>query len=212
LTTRQAIPRPPAWSPEPSPTWRGDLDLGSLVAREPVVPVGERAVAPFTDARLSAVLMLLTDGVGQRPGPHVLVTRRSSQLRNHAGEVSFPGGRVDAGETPVAAALREAWEEVALVSDPVAVHGELSHVHTVASQSYIVPVVATVEQPPPLVPFVAEVETAYWVALDDLVAPGVHHTERWVRGDFDVMIDFFELPGDTIWGATARMLVDLLAA
>jgi 8-oxo-dGTP pyrophosphatase MutT (NUDIX family) len=210
--SRQLIPRPPAWSLEPAREWRTDLDLASLVGAPPVIPLGSVAHEPLTpDALLSAVLVLLTDGMPARDGVHVLVTRRAAHLRNHAGEVSFPGGRVEPGESAVAAALREADEEVALSPTGLSIHGEIAHVHTFVSRSYIVPVVATVAAPPALTPHPGEVEAVFWVALADLVADGVHRTERWVRGELDWLVEFFELPHDTIWGATARMLVDLLA-
>lgn len=165
----------------------------------------------FPGSRLSAVLVLLTDTLPGREGVHVLTTRRATSMRRHAGEVSFPGGGVDPGETPVAAALREAHEEVGLEPDGVTLHGELTHLNTYVSRNYIVPIVATVDEPPTgfrIDP--REVDEARWTALAELVAPGVHHTERWVRGEYDSLIEFFELPDDTIWGATARMLVDLL--
>lgn len=212
---RQVIPRPAAWAPVPPKRWRSDLgDLGALVSRPPVAPIGARPTEMlFSESRLSAVLVLLTDALPQRPGIHVLTTRRASSLRSHASEVSFPGGRLERGETPPDAALREAHEEVGLDPDGVALHGELTHVNTYVSRNYIVPIIATVTEPP--VQFTLdpqEVETAEWTAIADLVVPGVHHTERWVRGEYDSLIEFFELPDDTIWGATARMLVDLLAA
>jgi 8-oxo-dGTP pyrophosphatase MutT (NUDIX family) len=210
---RQLIPRPPAWSLEPPREWRTDLDLANLVGAPPVRPLDSGPIAPIMpDARLSAVLMLLTDGVAERPGVHVLATRRADHLRNHAGEVSFPGGRVEPGEHPVAAALREAAEEVALAPEGLSIHGEIGHLNTYVSRSYIVPIVASVATPPELAPHAREVEAAFWVPLAELVAPGVHHAERWVRGELDAIVEFFELAHDTIWGATARMLVDLLGA
>ena len=72
----------------------------------------------FPDARVSAVLIVLVEG---DDGAEVLLTRRSMEMRNHRGEISFPGGRLDAGETPIDAALREAHEEVGL--DPIRTDG-----------------------------------------------------------------------------------------
>ena len=74
-----------------------------------------------------------------------------------------------------------------------------------------VPTTVSVATPPALTPHPGEVEDVFWVALADLVADGVHRTERWVRGELDWLVEFFDLPHDTIWGATARMLVELLA-
>ena len=83
--------------------------------------------------------MLLADDAAGNAG--VLLTRRSTALRNHAGEISFPGGRIDPGETEVAAALREANEEVGLDPATVEVIGELDHLEPVVSRSHIVPVI-----------------------------------------------------------------------
>lgn len=216
----QRIPRPPGWTRADSPTWRRDLDLATLVGEPPVVPLGSFAelVADTTQhadrsrARLSAVLVALTDAIPDQPGTHVLLTRRSSHLRNHAGEVSFPGGRTDPGEGAVAAALREAREEVALDPATVTIRGELPHVRTMVSVSHIVPIVATVAEPAPLVVNPAEVDAAYWVPLTTLTAAGVHHRELWPLTTMELPMEFFDLADDTIWGATARMLVSLLSS
>ena len=121
--------RPPTRSPSPSTTSPG--------ARRR--PAGRPLAPAFPDARPSAVLVALADGPS---GAEVLLTRRSWDLRSHKGEISFPGGRIDAGESPAEAALREAQEEVGLDPAAIEVVGELEHLNTVVSRSYIVPVVA----------------------------------------------------------------------
>lgn len=131
-------------------------------------------------------------------------------LRNHRGEMSFPGGRVDPGEDPVTTALREAWEEVALDPALVTVHGHLDHLVTVVSQSYIVPVVATVAERPSLRLSPDEVDRIMWVGLDELSRPDTYREEWWGTPPSDRAIHFFELDDETIWGATARMLHQLL--
>ena len=101
-----------------------------------VAPVPQRSMPPlpsFPDARLSAVLIALYAG---EHGAEVLLTRRSMLLRNHKGEISFPGGRMDPGETPIDTALREAHEEVDLDPSLPTVVGELAHLNTVVSRSY----------------------------------------------------------------------------
>ena len=108
---RQNVPRPDRWEPGPPAPFR----LGAVPSLADVVAAVPPADGPmlpaFPDARHSAVLILLSDGGA---GPEVLLTRRSWALRHHRGEVSFPGGRVDPGETPTETALREAYEEVGL--------------------------------------------------------------------------------------------------
>ena len=157
------------------------------------------------------MLVLLHDtGTGGIDGVEALFTKRAQHLRNHNGEISFPGGRMEAGETPVETALREAWEEVALDPSLVTVVGELDHLSTVVSNSYIVPVVATVEERPELAPHAGEVDRILWVALDELARGDTYREEWWGIGDLERPIHFFELDDETIWGATARMLHQLL--
>jgi 8-oxo-dGTP pyrophosphatase MutT (NUDIX family) len=154
------------------------------------------------------VLVALWDGPS---GAEVLLTRRSQVLRSHRGEVSFPGGRVDPGETPLQAALREAHEEVALEQSEVQVIGELDHLSTVVSRNEIVPVVGALAGPPLVRPATAEVDRVFAVPLAELLLPGIYREERWGHPPLDRSVWFFELDDETVWGATARMLVQLLA-
>src|SRR5205085_10422434 len=123
----QIIPRPAAWElGEPAP-WAGvpapaAIDLGELAATIAARGPGRPMPVEFPAGRHSAVLIALFPGAR---GAEVVLTRRSQRLRNHKGEISFPGGRLDPGETPVQAALREAQEEVALDPALVTVIGEL---------------------------------------------------------------------------------------
>ncbi len=153
------------------------------------------------------MLIALLDGP---QGAEVLLTRRSWQLRNHKGEVSFPGGRMDPGETPLETALREAHEEVSLAPDLVEPSGELDHFLTIVSSSYIVPVVARLPVRPELQPATSEVERILFVPLIELTRPDTHREEQWGTAPHTFPIHFFELDDETIWGATARMLTELL--
>ncbi len=157
--------------------------------------------------RASAVLVALADGPR---GAEVLLTRRSLSLASHRGEISFPGGRVDAGETFEAAALREAHEEVAL--DPSAVHvgGRLDPIATLVSRSFIVPVVGAVGRQAVLWPAEDEVDRILWVPLVELTRADTFREEIWPIAEQHRPIFFFELDDETIWGATARMLHQLL--
>jgi len=161
----------------------------------------------FAAARPSAVLVVLADGPD---GAEVLLTRRSMHLSSHRGEVSFPGGRLDPGETYDDAAVREAHEEVGLAPSSVSLVGHLAPLGTYVSRSWIVPVVARVEAPIPLVGETGEVDRAFWVPLRDLTMPGTFREERWHTLDGERPIFFFELDDETVWGATARVLHQLL--
>lgn len=158
--------------------------------------------------RASAVLIVLLDGPY---GAEVVLTKRATHLSSHRGEMSFPGGRLDAGETPVDAALREADEEVGLDPSAVTVVGELDHQFTLSSESTIVPIVGRLDARPALRPMTREVDRILFVPLGDLVRPGTHREERWGLSPDDPAIHFFELDDETVWGATARMLVQLVS-
>jgi 8-oxo-dGTP pyrophosphatase MutT (NUDIX family) len=168
--------------------------------------------ADFPGARPSAVLIAVVD---TPDGPAVLLTRRSGHLRNHRGEMSFPGGRLDEGEDPVSGALREAWEEIALPPSAVEPVGELSPLATFVSRSHIVPIVGRVRELPELRPNPDEVDRIMVVPLVDLAGPEVYRQEIWdvgaARPDGTYAIHFFELDDETVWGATGRMLVELLS-
>ena len=230
MTTRggaQVIPRPPgcrAGGPAPwadLPPEGRSLDLASLRRAfdgrvgAPSAVEGNEEVAP------SAVLACFWEGAD---GLEVLLTRRSANLRAHKGEMAFPGGRSEAGEVLVDAALREANEEVGLDLSTVEVLGELDHLMTVTSRSFIVPLVATVPSPPAgLVANAAEVDEIRFAPVPELLLDEVYREEVWtfpanaMRGDGGVPggtverpIFFFELVGDTVWGATGAMLRQLL--
>lgn len=142
----------------------------------------------------------------------VVLTRRSPHLRSHTHQVSFPGGSRDDGEELVETALREAEEEVGLDPSIVEIVGELDRLHTYTSGAVIVPFVGVLHGGrPALVPEPAEVERILHVPVAELMAPDVHREERWPFPDGGVRpVHFFELVGDTVWGATAAMLRQLL--
>ncbi len=159
-------------------------------------------------ARPAAVLCALFDEDNEA---RVVLTRRSSRLRSHTGEVSFPGGRLDPGEAPIAAALREASEEVGLDPASVDILGQLSPLSTFSSQAIITPFVGVLPGRPLLHPNPAEVERAFDVPLAELVREGVYTEELWeLPGAGWRALNFFHLIGDTVWGATARILRELL--
>ena len=164
--------------------------------------------APF--GRISAaVLIPLFDEDGEA---RVILTRRASHLRSHRHEVAFPGGRIDADETPLQAALREAEEEIALDVDGVDVLGQLAPLATLSSSSSITPFVGVLDARPELTPNPSEVERVFDVALADLLVDGLFREERWdVPGADNRPVYFFELDEDLVWGATARILYELLA-
>jgi 8-oxo-dGTP pyrophosphatase MutT (NUDIX family) len=165
--------------------------------------------------RRSAVLVALFEEDGET---QVVLTRRSFSMREHRGEIALPGGRSDEGETPIETALREAREEVGIAESSVRSVGWLSPIVTLALGSAIWPVVGFLKERPVMVTDPAEVDRAFTVSLSDLLAEGTFLEERWRRelarpgADVDgyFPIYFYRVPGDLIWGATARVVTELL--
>ncbi len=189
------------------------------VPAEPLEVDGWRAAvadgpAAAPSSRHSAVLIALFEEAGES---RVILTRRAEHLRTHSSQVSFPGGRIDPGETPLDAALREAHEEVAL--DPALARplGHLPSVVTMVSGSLIQPIVVALERRPDLMANPGEVARVFDVALADLVAFEAFSEELWVLegivpgGAEGVPMWFFDVADELIWGATGRLLVDLLS-
>lgn len=210
----QVIPRPALWTPGRPAPWSQIGETSGLIVPDRVreaVPA-QRTGLPSPVAELgaspSAVLIALYEHDGEL---HVVLTRRAKTLRTHKGEVSFPGGRAEPGETHLQAALREAQEEVFLEPSLVEPLGELDHLTTVTRRAYIVPVVGLLPERPELGRNPAEVEAVLHVPLSELMAPGVFREERWGEGEQSRPVYFFDLVGDTVWGATAALLRQLLA-
>jgi 8-oxo-dGTP pyrophosphatase MutT (NUDIX family) len=156
--------------------------------------------------RRAAVLVPLID----RPeGLNVLLTERAAHLRNHAGQVSFPGGRLEGDhETPVDAALRETEEEIGLERGHVTIAGYLES-HIIFTGFHVVPVVGFVQPEFSLQPNPKEVASVFEVPLIHILDPINHGTRvRTVQGG---EIHVYNIPyGErVIWGATAGMLMSL---
>jgi 8-oxo-dGTP pyrophosphatase MutT (NUDIX family) len=209
----QVIPRPASIRPGSPPPW---INLASADRRITLASIrGSFAAAPEpllsplegTGVRASAVLAALYESGGE---VYIVLTRRAQHLRSHRGEVSFPGGGQDPGEDLRTTALREACEEVGLDPAGVEIIGELDHLQTVTSQSYIVPYVAVLPGRPTLEASPSEVELILHVPLSELLDPAIFREERWGIAPLEFAVQFFEIPGDTVWGATGRMLRNLL--
>lgn len=184
-----------AWRPGGAAV-RSDLDLN------PGVSLGMRQLRP------AAVLVPLID----RPeGVSVLLTRRADTLNKHGGQIAFPGGRLDPGETAVEAALREAWEEVALEASEVEVLG-LGDSYETGTGFLVTPVVGWLAAPPVVTPSEAEVAEIFETPWDFLMDAANH------RRDFLEMPSgdrrwFWAMPWQEryIWGATAGIIRSLCA-
>ncbi|MGH2681590.1 MAG: NUDIX hydrolase [Actinomycetota bacterium] len=163
------------------------------------------AHAPAPGDRLAAVLAPLVE----TPEPSLIFTVRSDSLSRHAGEVSFPGGLVDEGESPADAARREAFEEIGLDPTLPRLVGALPPVHTYVSAILVVPFVGLLSVPPDLFAAEAEIKEIVRVPLSRLAAdeepmelPRANGS-RWQGWAY-------ALEGHTIWGATGLMVHSFL--
>ena len=136
--------------------------------------------------------------------PGLVLTERRHDMRRHAGEISFPGGRADPGEGPVECALREAHEEIGLEPGAVEVVGALPPTSTIVTSYKVLPVVGLI--PAGLAHTLSpdEVERVIELRLDELRAGFA--MRRLVRRGVPFRTPTYEVGDDFIWGATARML------
>ena len=147
----------------------------------------------------------------ERDGELVAVfIKRHGELRLHAGQISFPGGRRDPGDVDLTAtALREAHEEIGLEPAAVTVVGALTPTPTVVTDIAIYPFVGLIERPAAWTIAVDEVEAVLEAPLREIAA--THRLQTFQRPQGPVSTDAYTIEGETIWGATGRIVADLLA-
>lgn len=181
-------------------------ELGAALSSAPTRPLlaGDLPGAGGGCPVPAAVLVAVTD----RAQPGVILTVRRDDLRTHAGQVAFPGGRIDPGEGPREAARREAFEELDIDPQAIAVVGELQPYLTVTGFA-VTPVVGVIPPDLPLVPHAREVADWFEAPLDHLLDPANHRRQSVeLQGKTR---HYYEIAWDCrrIWGATAAMLVNL---
>ena len=154
----------------------------------------------------SAVLVPLFCDAQERL--HAVFTKRRDDLRRHAGEISFPGGRRDDGETLVETALREAHEEIGLPAEAVELVGALQPTPTFVTNYAIYPFVGLIE--PGFAWAVADAEVAQVLELPLEAVRSGYARRRMVRRGMAFRTDTYLVGDDLIWGATARIVADLL--
>jgi 8-oxo-dGTP pyrophosphatase MutT (NUDIX family) len=218
---QQRIPRPATFRVGGPPPWTGlssearRLSLADVRDRLADLPPARPPAYASPSARAAAVLVALFEEDGEA---RLILTKRPDTMPSHQGEIAFPGGKVDPAldVDARAAALREAHEEIGLDPAIVEVVAELDAIGTVASRFTIRPFVGLLPARPVLQRDRREVVAIFDVALSELLADEAYREEQWdgrapsPGSDFALSVHFFELPGETVWGATARILTSLL--
>jgi 8-oxo-dGTP pyrophosphatase MutT (NUDIX family) len=155
--------------------------------------------------RTEAAVLVPMHGWPEHPG--LVFTERRSDLKRHAGEISFPGGQRDEGEDLLDTALREAEEEIGLSRDNVEIAGALPPIGTFVTNYKVHPFVGLIDQAMRFEPNPDEVESVLVASLDDLAAG--YERRRLVRRGVPIKTDTYLISDKLIWGATARILADL---
>lgn len=185
-----------------------DFDTRSTrIAMSPIGRIPRRPAGLAGAARTGSVLIVLFSAADSL---HVILIKRREDLRHHPGQISFPGGRREQGETPLACALRETREEIGIEPASLIIAGHLETAYIIASDFSIDPFVAWHPGIPACIPYPSEVDAIYTVPLAHLCAPGAREyrqknilgTQRSVPG--------FLLDGHHLWGATAMLLHEII--
>jgi len=176
-----------------------------LMAPRPRPGWDPEATAP--EGRPAAVLAVMYPVDGR---PTLLLTKRTDSLEFHRGQVAFPGGAIEEGESVEEAALRETEEEMGFKVAPSSILGRLSPLWIPATGYTATPVVATLEARPAFAPDAREVERTIEVALSALIEPGAVRTDAHSADGWWREVRHFPVDGDRLWGATAMMTAELL--
>lgn len=185
-------------------SWRAEI-IAALDPARAVSTEDERHLQPGRDYRDAAVLIPITD----RPEPGVILTQRPLWLRSHAGQVAFPGGKIDPeDENPIAAALREAEEELSLPREQVTILGA-TDVYTSGSGYHITPVVGVIAPDLPLVANPQEVEDWFEVPLHFLIDPANLEKRAAIWQGQNRHYYDMHWNGRRIWGVTAGIIANL---
>lgn len=187
---------------------RLNQSLPAAVAHEPLraIPLG-KGFPNFTHQlppRPGAVLILIYPDEGLIKFPLI---KRPDYLGTHGGQVSFPGGKAEAGEDAYQTALREANEEVGVLAEQTTILGSLSDFFVIPSNFKVSPVVGYSTMKPLFIPDAREVLRILEGSLEALVMDdAVLEKEITIAGNFQLRAPHFEIAGEVVWGATAMML------
>jgi len=187
-------------------------DFDVLTAHRQMMPTARNGRRPPTKTgrpRIGCVMLLLYCHEEQF---HIVLTRRRENLNAHAGQISFPGGRLEPGETFVETALRETHEEIGVAPETVQLLGELSSIYIPPSDFEVHPFVGWVAhgRPPSFIPQESEVAEVLQVPLSHLLNPETRKVGCREFQGTPVEIPYFDVDGHVVWGATAIMLSEFV--
>ena len=158
--------------------------------------------------RQAAVLILVRNA--DSSDPQILLTKRAAHLSSHAGEIAFPGGMKDEGDSDLlATALRETEEEVGIGADSIAVRMRLPRCYTGLGVE-VFPFVGNLIEAVPLRLQAAELESAFWLPHSFLLADPRQRTDIFYRNDKEFWAPAYHFGEHVIWGLTARLLVEFI--
>jgi len=189
---------------QPLPGQRAQYQMAPLSRRQP-----SRSSIEAQDCREAGVLALFYPDADEQP--HLLLTRRPEAMNKHAGQVAFPGGRREAGESLEETALRETEEEVLIAARSIDVLGELTPLYIPPSNFCVHPFVGITENTPDLTVRTEEVADIFGVRPVHLTDPSKRSVRRMQLGGAERDIPHFLFQDHLVWGATAMMMAELAA-
>lgn len=187
---------------EPLPGFEAHIKLAPSVDDKPF-----RNFTPSDNFKSSSVLVLLINSIN----PEILLTLRSSNIKSHSGQISFPGGRAENNETPIETAIRETFEETGVIIKEKQVVGQLSKLFVPPSNNLIQPVIAYLDSKPELHINPDEVEETFYISLESITNDNLLKTEKRMLDKYLVDFPFWNVHSTTpLWGATAMILSELV--
>lgn len=166
-----------------------------------------RALEPSSNARQSAVLLILTNS----ENPEILFTLRSNKLRKHKGQISFPGGMIEPGESAQNAALRETFEEIGIEPDKIKIIGRISPLFVPPSNNLIIPFIGVIEKMPELIISEQEVEECFTIEISYFTDPKNVSTKKEILEGYEVDMPYWEVGKKSkLWGATSMILQEFV--
>ncbi len=183
-----------------------DLDLPGENSHRKMIPPGKRlSILPdeLENVRFSSVLILLFPYNGQI---NICLTKRNKAMKHHPGQISFPGGRIEEGESPDLTALRETYEEIGVLYGNVEILGKLSDLYIPVSQYSIYPFVGWMDYKPNFVLNYDEVEEIIFLPIESFLENRDVQTISMQTSTGILDVPYFPYKNEVIWGATAMIL------